>query len=85
MGTTHRGPGWSADRPGFPRFEPQGPERVYLGMNLSLLFWVLYIVAIVFGLYTNRANFPAWAGGSLLNFVLIGILGWAVFGAAVHK
>lgn len=23
-------------------------------MNLSLLFWVLYIVALVFSLYTNR-------------------------------
>lgn len=54
-------------------------------MNLALLFWVLYIIALVFGLYSNRASIPVWAGGSLLYFVLIGILGWAVFGAAIHR
>lgn len=54
-------------------------------MNISLLFWVLYIVALLFGVYTNRANVPAWFGGSFVQFVLIGVLGWAVFGAAVHR
>jgi hypothetical protein len=54
-------------------------------MNLSLLFWVLWLIALVFSLYTNRTAFPAWAGGSLLHFILIGILGWGVFGAAVHR
>lgn len=54
-------------------------------MNLQLLFWVLYLVALIFGAYTNRASLPGWAGGSLLHFILIGILGWAVFGAAIHR
>ncbi len=54
-------------------------------MSLALLFWVLYIIAIVFSCYTNRASMPAWAGGSFVQFVLIGILGWAVFGAAIHR
>ncbi len=54
-------------------------------MNLALLFWILYIIALVFGAYQNRAAVPAWIGGSFLNFVLIGILGWQVFGAAVHR
>lgn len=54
-------------------------------MSLQLLFWVLYIVALVFSAYTNRAGWPGWAGGGLLYFVLIGILGWQVFGAAIHK
>lgn len=53
------------------------------GMNLSLLFWVLYIVALLFSAYQNRANFPGWAGGTLIWFLLIGILGYAVFGAMV--
>lgn len=52
-------------------------------MQIGLLFWVLWIIALVFGLYTNRANWPTWAGGSLLYFVLIGLLGWAVFGSAI--
>ena len=54
-------------------------------MNLALLFWVLYLVALVFSAYTNRAGFPNWFGGGLLYFVLIGILGWGVFGAAIHR
>lgn len=52
-------------------------------MSLSLLFWVLYIVSLVFSLWTAAPNYKAWAGGSLIHFILIGILGWAVFGAAI--
>ena len=52
-------------------------------MTKELLFWVIYIIALVFSLYQGRANWPAWAGGSLVQFILIGILGWAVFGPAV--
>lgn len=54
-------------------------------MSISLLFWVLYILALVFSVYSNRTAIPVWAGGSLLQFILIGLLGWQVFGAAVHK
>lgn len=43
---------------------------------LALVFWVVYIVAVVFGVYRDRAgvlsNLPIW--------VLIGVLGFAVFG-----
>jgi hypothetical protein len=56
-------------------------------MTLGLLFWVLYIVSLVFGFwsgYTTGQPFPfkSWGGGFLL-FVLVGLLGWAVFGAPV--
>lgn len=54
-------------------------------MNLSILFWVLYIVALALGIYQNRTTFPAYAGGGLIQFILIGVLGWAVFGAAIHR
>lgn len=58
-------------------------------MTLAVLFWVLYIVALIFGVYTGYAPgqpyaFKMW-GGSLLVFVLFGILGWAVFGGPVHR
>ena len=56
---------------------------VQSGMNLSLLFWILYILAVVFSVWSaGPANPKVW-GGSLLFFVLIGILGWAEFGAAI--
>ena len=71
--------------PPFPPTERYAPLPVYPGMNLSLLFWVLYIISVIFSLYQNRTALPVWAGGSLIQFILIGILGWQVFGAAVHR
>jgi len=56
-------------------------------MSISLLFWILYLIALVFSLWTNwPANGPAFRplGGPLLVFVLIGLLGWKVFGQPVH-
>ena len=59
-------------------------------MTLQILFWVLYIIALIFGAWGNYTAgqpypFGRWASGSLLVFVLIGILGWAIFGAPVHR
>ena len=57
-------------------------------MNISLLFWVLYILAIVLSAWSDwPASGNPWRplGGIALLFVLIGILGWAQFGAAVHR
>jgi hypothetical protein len=56
-------------------------------MTLAILFWVLYIIALVFGLWSGYTpgqpyTFRSW-GGSVLVFVLFGILGWAVFGGPV--
>lgn len=57
-------------------------------MSLSLLFWMLYILTILFGgwSYYEPAQ-PLWfrrAGAFLVVWVLIGILGWKVFGPALH-
>ncbi len=54
-------------------------------MSINLVFWVLYLIALVFSGYLGRTNWQGWAGGSLLYFVLIGLLGWAVFGPAIHR
>lgn len=56
-------------------------------MPLSILFWVLMIIWLLFGLYSNRiAGQPyPWERGTahLVMWVLFAILGYAVFGAAV--
>jgi hypothetical protein len=57
-------------------------------MPIQIVFWVLYLLALVFGFIIPAAG-PSpfnWRGsaGSLLIFVLIGILGWQVFGAAIR-
>jgi hypothetical protein len=55
-------------------------------MNIGLLFWVLMILTVVFSLFTAPRPFNAisW-GGSLLVFVLLALLGWRVFGPALHN
>jgi len=60
-------------------------------MPLSILFWVLFIFTLLFSGWNGwapvqpgqgPAGFRMW-GNSLLYLVLIGIIGWKVFGAAV--
>ncbi len=52
-------------------------------MTLGLLFWVIAIVAIVFGLIGYRyPQYAAWAPWP--TFVLVLILGWHVFGPAIR-
>jgi TctA family transporter len=56
-------------------------------MTLAILFWVLYLISFIFGLwreYTPGQPYPFNRGaGSFLIFILIGLLGWAAFGAPV--
>lgn len=57
-------------------------------MSIELLFWVLYIVALVFGFwveYVPGQPYPMRrVPGALLFFVLVGLLGWKVFGPAIR-
>jgi len=57
-------------------------------MTLSVLFWVLMIIWLLFGLWNDYVpgqpypfNRGAW---TFLVFVLFSILGWQVFGAPVR-
>jgi hypothetical protein len=58
-------------------------------MPLGILFWVLYVVAFLFGFWSNyEANQPLWikrAGTYLVLWILVGVLGWEVFGPVVHR
>ena len=57
-------------------------------MTLAILFWVLMIVWLAFGLwadYETGKPYPFRSGArSFLVFILLFILGWATFGAPVH-
>lgn len=52
-------------------------------MSKGLLFWIIFILALLFGLW---AHWGSWyvMGGSLIEYVLIGLLGWHCFGAPVQ-
>jgi hypothetical protein len=59
-------------------------------MKIGLLFWILMLVWLLFGLWSNwpagtgaQLNY-APVGGSLLLFLVVGILGWKVFGAPLQ-
>ena len=54
-------------------------------MSIGLLFGVIMIIGLLFGLYSNRANPMPWVSNSLVLWILLALLGWAVFGAAVHR
>jgi hypothetical protein len=52
-------------------------------MSLGLLFWVLMLVTLAFGLILAWPRDPAQRyvfGGSLLWWLLLAIVGWGVFG-----
>ncbi len=59
-------------------------------MTLNVLFWVLYIVALLFGLWSSRAATNEKGNGGRAGFndlvlwILIGFLGWSEFGA-IHR
>ena len=53
-------------------------------MSIALMFWVIMIVWLVFSLYSSWPLTKA-SGGTFLEFVLFALLGWAVFGAAIHR
>jgi hypothetical protein len=55
-------------------------------MSIGLMFWVIMVVWLVFGVVSSGKPFT-WQniGGSLILFILLALLGWAVFGAAIHK
>ncbi len=52
-------------------------------MPAGMLFWMLMILWLLFGLYWNRDNYPV-LGGSLLLFILLFLLGWKVFGFVIQ-
>ena len=57
-------------------------------MPLSILFWVIYLIAIVlaaWGYYEPNTPWTRRFGGVFILWILVGILGWEVFGAAVRR
>lgn len=55
-------------------------------MSLASVFWMIYIIALVFGLWLSYEPGKLRPLGSHgIYMALAGILGWAQFGAAIHK
>lgn len=57
-------------------------------MTISLLFWVIMLIWLIFGLYTNwpASGTKAWPmGGHIVLWILLALLGWDVFGPAIRN
>jgi hypothetical protein len=57
-------------------------------MPLGVLFWVLMLLWLIFGLWSNRTDIQggkySLVGGNLLLFILLFLLGWKAFGFIVQ-
>jgi len=60
-------------------------------MKIGLLFWILMLVWLLFGLWAfwphSGGSAVAYGpvGGTLLLFLVIGLLGWKVFGSPIQE
>jgi len=56
-------------------------------MPLNMLFWGIYILSVLFSLWASYeptvATWPRRAGGYVVIWILIGLLGYRVFGSAI--
>jgi hypothetical protein len=58
-------------------------------MTISLLFWILMLLVLVFGIWFSVPAAPntpwnfKFLGNNVIIFVLLALLGWHVFGPAV--
>lgn len=53
-------------------------------MSMGLMYWILMLIWLVFGLWWHWPSWQPWIGGNLLLFVLLLLLGWRVFGPPIH-
>lgn len=58
-------------------------------LSLGLAFWIIVLIWVVFGAISsfNPGTFGPYGiyGHPLIVFVLLCLLGWQVFGPALHK
>jgi hypothetical protein len=56
-------------------------------MPLGIAFWVIMLIWAVFGvaLHFGVVGAAYAIGGTLMLFVLFGLLGWQVFGPPFHR
>ena len=53
-------------------------------MTIGLMFWILMLIWLVWGVWSNKAVLTTAGPGLALEFVLFLLLGWQAFGAPVR-
>lgn len=54
-------------------------------MSFGLCYWILMLVWLVFGLWSNGVTNLKVVGGNLLLFILLVLVGWKAFGPPLHQ
>ncbi len=58
-------------------------------MPIGILFWVIMLFWLLFGLYWNRGDLRGGnygvVGGNLMLFILLALLGWQIFGPPLQR
>lgn len=58
-------------------------------MTLQMWFWGIYVIALLFGVWVNYAPndplFPRRAGSYVALWILVGILGYGMFGSVIKR
>lgn len=54
-------------------------------MSAGNWFWIIYVILVLFGGYLCWPSFNdrRWVGGYAILVVLIGVLGWGIFGPPI--
>ncbi len=53
-------------------------------MSIGLCYWILILLALVGGLWATWPAQPKLAGGTLLLFILLVLIGYRLFGPPIH-
>ncbi len=53
-------------------------------MSAGIWFWVIYVICALFGGWSLRGSPSYFWGGGLVVFILVGLLGWGVFGPPIR-
>lgn len=54
-------------------------------MSISLLFWIVMVIWLIFDLSSSGWPRPRPTWSSLIFWILLALLGWQVFGPGLHK
>ena len=55
-------------------------------MSAGIWFWIIYVLCVLFGAWVDWPQSPEarWPfGRTLVIFVLLGLLGWGIFGPPI--
>lgn len=53
-------------------------------LSIGIVFWIVFLIALIFGGIRNRDAIGTWFADSLVWWVLIFLLGLGTFGFPIH-